>query len=386
MKMHTLIMQHRFWSAQPVVLNDIGVVIDNEPIETKDLADIQTSPIKMPDGFEWVEVNVTNDAEILAISDFLHKHYVTDGTFRLDYSVPLLRWAMTPPGFRKDWHISIKHNNRLVGLISAVPLSCRVRGRAVPMVEINFLCVHEKYRDKRIAPALIAEITRRVNLANVWQAVFTAGVSLPQIPVSTCRYYHRPLNPRKLIAIKFCHQSPKLTLAGTIKLYDLPKTTAMVYRPLERRDYESARALLKNYLSKFELHIEFSESEFEHYFMPRENVMYSFVIERKGVITDFVSFYRLPSSVSGEQHHKTLEACYSFYNVATSMPWDALMRDALILGKSLGFDVFNALDLMDNSAFIDKLMFQIGSGTLRYYLYNWKTKQVQPQETGLILV
>jgi hypothetical protein len=32
------------------------------------------------------------------------------------------------------------------------------------MVEINFLCVHKKLRDKRLAPLLIKEITRRVNL------------------------------------------------------------------------------------------------------------------------------------------------------------------------------------------------------------------------------
>lgn len=36
--------------------------------------------------------------------------------------------------------------------------------RQLKMVEINFLCVHKKLRDKRLAPLLIKEITRRVNL------------------------------------------------------------------------------------------------------------------------------------------------------------------------------------------------------------------------------
>lgn len=60
------------------------------------------------------------------------------------------------------------------------------------MVEINFLCVHKKLRSKRVAPVLIREITRRVNLEGIFQAVYTAGVVLPK-PVSTCRYavqYH----------------------------------------------------------------------------------------------------------------------------------------------------------------------------------------------------
>ena len=54
------------------------------------------------------------------------------------------------------------------------------------MVEINFLCVHKKLRSKRMAPVLIKEITRRVNMEGIFQAVYTAGVVLPK-PVGTCR-------------------------------------------------------------------------------------------------------------------------------------------------------------------------------------------------------
>ncbi len=56
------------------------------------------------------------------------------------------------------------------------------------MVEINFLCVHKKLRAKRLGPVLIKEVTRRVNLTGVWQAVYTAGALLPK-PVSKNRYY-----------------------------------------------------------------------------------------------------------------------------------------------------------------------------------------------------
>ena len=37
------------------------------------------------------------------------------------------------------------------------------------MVEINFLCVHKSLRSKRLAPVLIKEITRRVNLKGIFQ-------------------------------------------------------------------------------------------------------------------------------------------------------------------------------------------------------------------------
>jgi hypothetical protein len=43
-----------------------------------------------------------------------------------------------------------------------------------------------------------------------------------------------------------------------------------------------------------------------------------------------------------------VQAAYSFYNVSTSTSWVDLMGDALVLARTENFDVFNALDLMDN--------------------------------------
>lgn len=51
----------------------------------------------------------------------------------------------------------------------------------------------------------------------------------------------------------------------------------------------------------------------------------------------------------------------------------------------LGFDVFNALDLMDNIQFLKPLKFGIGDGNLQYYLYNWKAPSIDPQNIGLVL-
>lgn len=50
-----------------------------------------------------------------------------------------------------------------------------------------------------------------------------------------------------------------------------------------------------------------------------------------------------------------------------------------------GFDVFNALDLMANKTFLEKLKFGIGDGNLQYYLYNWKCPGMEPEKVGLVL-
>ncbi len=54
-----------------------------------------------------------------------------------------------------------------------------------------------------------------------------------------------------------------------------------------------------------------------------------------GMLTDFISFYTLPSTVMHHPLHKSLKAAYSFYNVHTETPLIDLMNDALILAKQV---------------------------------------------------
>jgi len=57
-------------------------------------------------------------------------------------------------------------------------------------------------------------------------------------------------------------------------------------------------------------------------------------------------------------------------------------RRPRVLPLQKGFDVFNALDLMENKTFLEKLKFGIGDGNLQYYLYNWKCPSMAPEKVG----
>jgi glycylpeptide N-tetradecanoyltransferase len=123
-------------------------------------------------------------------------------------------------------------------------------------------------------------------------------------------------------------------------------------------------------------YINFSEEELAHWIVPRDGVVDAFVVEREGVITDFCSYYYLPSSILKHPKHTTLNAMYSFYNVATSVSLEVLMTDCLIKARDAKCDVFNCLDLMQNAEFLKPLKFGIGDGKLQYYLYNWMCPEV----------
>eukprot|EP01023_Acetabularia_acetabulum_P058856 TRINITY_DN7008_c0_g2_i2.p1 TRINITY_DN7008_c0_g2~~TRINITY_DN7008_c0_g2_i2.p1 ORF type:complete len:266 (-),score=52.74 TRINITY_DN7008_c0_g2_i2:360-1157(-) len=263
-----------------------------------------------------------------------------------------------------------------------------VNSKKVEMVEINFLCVHKKLRSKRLAPVLIKEITRRVNLQNIWQAAYTAGVVLPR-PIASCRYWHRSLNPKKLIDVGFSRLAPRMTMARTIKLFKLAEEpiTAGV-RDMQEKDAPIISKILNEYLKKFSIAPLMPVEDVLHWLMPRDDVVHCSVIENsEGEVTDFFSFYSLPSSVLGHAQHSELRAAYMFYTVANKTDLIQVMKDALIVAKNKGYDVFNALDLMDNSEILKDLKFGIGDGTLQYYLYNWRlSKELQPNQVGLILL
>uniref|UniRef100_A0A4W6CHC9 Glycylpeptide N-tetradecanoyltransferase n=1 Tax=Lates calcarifer TaxID=8187 RepID=A0A4W6CHC9_LATCA len=380
--------KYQFWDTQPVPkLNE--VVTSHGPIEA-DKENIRQEPYSLPQGFMWDTLDLSNADVLKELYTLLNENYVEDddNMFRFDYSPSFLKWALRPPGWLPQWHcgVRVSSNKKLVGFISAIPADIRIYDTLKRMVEINFLCVHKKLRSKRVAPVLIREITRRVNLEGIFQAVYTAGVVLPK-PVSTCRYWHRSLNPRKLVEVKFSHLSRNMTLQRTMKLYRLPDSTKTAgLRLMEKRDVRQVTELLQKYLRRFQLAPSMGEEEVAHWFLPQDNIIDTYVVEGAGgVLTDFTSFYTLPSTVMHHPLHRSLKAAYSFYNVHTQTPLLDLMNDALILAKLKGFDVFNALDLMENKVFLEKLKFGIGDGNLQYYLYNWKCPPMDPDKVGLVL-
>ncbi|XP_048468794.1 glycylpeptide N-tetradecanoyltransferase 2 isoform X3 [Rhincodon typus] len=325
--------QHRyhFWDTQPVPkLNE--VVTTHGSIEP-DKENIRQEPYSLPQGFMWDTLDMGSSEELKELYTLLNENYVEDddNMFRFDYSPQFLQWALRPPGWLPQWHcgVRVSSNRKLVGFISAIPANIRI---------------YETY-------------------------------------------WHRSLNPRKLVEVKFSHLSRNMTLQRTMKLYrlpDTPKTTGL--RPMEQKDIKRVQELLFKYLKQFELAPVMSEEEVVHWLLPRENIIDTYVVEGpNGELTDFVSFYTLPSTVMHHPVHKNLKAAYSFYNVHTETPLIDLMNDALIIAKSKGFDVLNALDLMENKTFLEKLKFGIGDGNLQYYLYNWRCPDMEPEKVGLVL-
>uniref|UniRef100_A0A2P2K5R3 Glycylpeptide N-tetradecanoyltransferase n=2 Tax=Rhizophora mucronata TaxID=61149 RepID=A0A2P2K5R3_RHIMU len=388
--------KHMFWETQPVgQFKDIGdTSLPEGPIEPQiPLSEVKQEPYNLPSPYEWTTCDMDSEETCNEVYNLLKNNYVEDdeNMFRFNYSKEFLRWALHPPGYYQSWHIGVraKASKKLVAFITGVPARIRVRDEIVKMAEINFLCVHKKLRSKRLAPVMIKEVTRRVHLENIWQAAYTAGVVLTT-PITTSQYWHRSLNPRKLIDVGFSKLGARMTMSRTIKLYKLPDSTSTPgFRKMELRDVPAVTRLLRNYLNQFVVAPYFDENDVEHWLLPNDSVIDSYLVESPETheITDFCSFYTLASSILGNQNYLTLKAAYSYYNVTTKTPLLQLMNDALIVAKQKDFDVFNALDVMRNESFLKELKFGPGDGQLHYYLYNYRIRHaLRPSELGLVLL
>ena len=279
---------YKFWQTQPVPkFGDLEAEKPDGPIKIQTLENVPKSRPKMADGFEWVTLDLNIDSQLKEVYDLLNGHYVEDdeAMFRFNYSPSILRWALMSPGWKKQWHIGVRtsQSRKLVAFISAIPCTLRVRESVIKASEVNFICVHKKLRGKRLAPVLIKEITRLVNLDEVWQAIYTAGVVLPR-PISTARYFHRALNWQKLYEVGFSPCPSNSKPQFQVRKYHLPdRTSTKGLREMQAQDVDAVHDLVGRYLKRFDMTPIFDREEVKHWLLnmnsSADQFIFSYVVE-----------------------------------------------------------------------------------------------------------
>ncbi|CDJ60620.1 glycylpeptide N-tetradecanoyltransferase, putative, partial [Eimeria maxima] len=326
---------------------------DEGPIDaTKTVEDVKKEPYNLPNGFVWSECSVEDpqvldevgatpgvrifsrlakdsDVALLSLYNLLALHYVEDddNLFRFNYGKDFLVWALNPPNFFKEWIIGVR-------------VEASQKDSSPPSPQLSCATLKESELQKSIFSAYTRNFEASVSLR--------IGFFLKVIPeVNDLR-----------VTLQCC---------STVRLSGIRHFIVGALQP--------KWVQLGRICRQFKLYPDFTIEEVQHWLMPKDGVVHVYVREQEGKVTDLISFYELPSSVIGNQKHKEVKAAYSFYNVATSVPLKELIQDALCLAKQKDFDVFNALDVMENKTFVEELKFGVGDGFLRYYLYNWRCPQ-----------
>jgi glycylpeptide N-tetradecanoyltransferase len=236
---------------------------------------------------------------------------------------------------------------------------------------------------------MIKEITRRVNLNGIFQALYTAGTLLPE-PVTIAQYFHRPLNYKKLCQTQFASLPSGKTMAQMEQRYAIDRENLISLRPIGLDDIPSAFNLFKTYMDQFKLTPVFDEVEFAHWVLPREHILKTYVREVDGKISGFASYYSLPTSVLSPDSscpHDKISVAYLFYYAHDDQTdLTELIEATLAKAQDEGFDVFNCVEIMENGRFLDKLKFAAGDGNLHYYLFNWKAGLFESSEVAVVML
>ena len=368
-------------------------------------------PFPLPTGFEWSDVNIHSESDLSALHALLRDHYVEDSAHasRVDYTPAFLQWALTSPNHLARYHVAVRvsASKKLVAFIGGTRQLIRIRRHEGVTLQISFLCVHAKLRRQRLAPVLIKEITRRISVHDtVKHAVYTAGVLIHQ-PLTHCTYYHRPLNVQTLVAAGFIpHPAllstppPRTEVARTAAYNRFVKRNALPdagrgelpqLAAMRDDDVAAVHALLAEHLSAYALVPLYDADEVRHWFLPRDRAVYSYVLYEADTLVAFTSFHAVPRL---HNYHsgtptavRTANATYHICRSKTSSK-GAVLREVMSRARAEGFDVYSALEQMDFAEWMeeDGGRFLKSNGGVFYYLFNYNTAPMTPQQIGMVVV
>ena len=127
--------EYKFWSTQPVPQLNRECKINFGPIIKENIDNIQKEPYNLPEGFEWKEIDLSQNNEVDKLYEFLKSNFIGDEShlFGTEYSKDFLKWFLSPPNMFKEWLISvvkedkIKNKKKIIGFISAIPSKINIK-------------------------------------------------------------------------------------------------------------------------------------------------------------------------------------------------------------------------------------------------------------------
>ncbi len=320
--------------------------------------EVQWEPKELKGGLVWSTLKLQEEAGLGEFKTFLDRHYVRGESYSLQYDESVLAGACMPPGSNPEWHVAIRTGKgSLMATITAVPAHVCVGGRVRKRAIINFLCVHEKLRSKRLAAVLIHEVTRRIAQSQVWEAMYTAVAALPRPMASPC-YTHLPVNLPYLKSVEFVK-------------YHVPRIKSRLDTPL----VPLAPHHLPELFQRYQEYVKKHQPTLSLYFASMDDFKHEIAGPHKyTILTDdmanFASFVVISSK--NLKNETDVTAAYLTMCVTTTMPPTTFLRHIAATESSLptGTHLLNVLTSTTNERVHTPLH---SPSPLHFYAYNTPT-------------
>jgi glycylpeptide N-tetradecanoyltransferase len=256
----------------------------------------------------------------------------------------------------------------------------QVNENVIKMLDVDFLCVSPKLRNCGMAQTLIKEITRRSTILGIEQATFTSSRLVPK-PVTEVHYYHRPLNFKKLLEIGFCHLDKSKDVEHVNKLYSLPDNSEEQFIEMMPEHLDMVFDLFNEYNDRYNFYPKYSKDEFSYWIL-NSNVR-AYVYVENNVVKDFISYYILPSKIKNDSN-RNINCAYLYYYSSVNLTIYKLFTNLMVEAKNNNIDVINLTTIMENKLILEACNCVEGTGSMFYYLYNYKIPDLRSNQIAKI--
>lgn len=295
----------------------------------------------LPDGYSFYKIELTNDIDMLSVSEFLTKYYRrgTNSTYITKFDTDLLRWEMNNNGF----FLVIKHlvDGHIIGLIGQTKRHFQLYDKTYDSTEQMYLCVNTDFRSQQVSKALIEELIRTTNNDN---SIFSNNRIVCR-PLSCLRQFSRPINYMKLkendfiqiqsVDDEFAHKKTKIVLKPNPKY---------VIAENNEENIKTVYDLYRKSMETFSMHVVLDVKGVENYFFNNKYVRTLLIRDDNDNVVDFVSYRYYDIVNTNKQDNNIIKAANVLMYSSITINTDIIIMNLL---KQVAHDKIDILYLDD---------------------------------------
>lgn len=385
--------KHKFWDAQPVriyskhsdknkeLCDNKTHIVDEDIQDDKLIKAINEwrpdKEVKLPNGFSWKIMNLSNSEQLDQVYKFLNKNYITkDGLYKVDIKKEYLDHFLNRTN--KSINIGLINNSKLYGFVTGIIKEFYIYKKVIKVAIVSMLSVHRKLRGKYIAASLIRKVTHEVAKTDTWQAIYFVEKNLKiHKPLTTLTIYHRLLNYRLMCNLGFTHESLTNYNDRMLKYHKI-KYELIELNTLDDDAIEKVRIFYNQETKKkADAFLYYSSDLFKKEFISNNDVINSFVVYENQEIMAFVSFVTMHYifKKDGEDFPTKIARLY-LYACNNDDELYKIIKEVLYYCKQNRYVLFNSTNSFKSDDFLETTKFIRGTGKYNFYIYNWDCKEL----------
>ena len=337
---------NKFWNTKPVMKKNTNI-FETKIIDTN--IEKKTEQTKLPDGFVWEEISYDNGS---SVCDFINKYYKrgNNSNYVIMYDTERIKWETN----NKGYFLVIKNNNEIIACVCVSFVSVMLNDKTYDMCNPQYLCCADDWQNHGITRVLVDEVSRLANVNINNTGIFLSNTIIAQ-PISTIRYYTRPLNYKKLRENDFVeiggmkddeiHNKLRINLKPNKQYIKIEYNESML---------ELVYSMYCKYMTTFNVSMVLTKDELKNYLFNTKYVK-TFLITSNNIPVDFVSYNFYDITNTQKTENNIIKACnllmYSSNVIAPEIMFMNIMKNMNADGHEIVFinDTMNNTDIILSS-------------------------------------